>query len=1026
MKLLWAAYPRRGIWRFVSHCALLLWLLPTLGAAQQLSLRYYTTADGLGNMAVNALAQEPGGALWVGTENGLYRHDGETIRSVGVGSPQSIFSMVFGADGALWVGGRTGLYRRNGDRFVAAQASGDEAWSVLRGANLAALADGGVLAVGIEGRLWRVTANGEGVHREPALPTAEVPSKLHALAVRSILVARDGAWWFGCGDALCRWQDKQLARWGPADGVPQAEWRGLMEARDGSIWARSDRHVVRRVAGAARFANVTPQGLRHGTLYRWLPLSEDQAGRVLTSGDDGVFRWEAGHWRHFGGGNGLTEDGIRAIFPDRDGDVWLGTVGHGLAHWRGYANWSSWSIRQGLPSDTVWSVADDGSGRVWIGTDRGVVSTESNGRKLVREAPTITGQVGHMVADGRGGMWLATFGGALYHGRTGAPWRLMTGVDTTVQVGSLLAVNGVLWIPTAQGLFSAPLDGSGPLRRHNELDALVSGSDRRINAVCQVADSGVIWLGTGSGLLQFDPQRGFVRPQIEGLVATKSVVYLACGAGRVWLRTAIDRQLLRIDLAQVGGLRAERVDAPQIIGRHFFSMLEDSRGWLWIGTDAGVVRWNGKDWRRFDESNGLAWNDCNQGALAEDAQGSIWVGTSRGVTRIGGPERMTASAPLVLTLAAGKLGSVDLVPGRRGEIPWSTQPLELQWEVPFFTNRQAQHTRYRLHGRDDAWSDITRSELRYAGLGPGSYSLELVAVNDDMAQHSQLLVLDFEIAPPWWQSSLAWGAVLTAALLLAYAGYRMRVRRLIQNQSELEAQLEERTRDISERKRMAQSLEESQLLLRQLAARNEDAREDERRNLKREIHDELGQYLSALRLGISVVDIQLEKVHSPLREQTLRLIDVVDSTIKVVRHVVAALRPSALELGIVSALEWLAQECSGRSGIQCELRIPVDDLNMDDKRATAVFRIVQESLTNVLRHAQATQVKISLEREDDRFLLEVQDNGIGFDPAWRKEASFGLISIRERALMLGGEVDISSVPGRTVIRVGFPARAGKR
>ncbi len=229
-------------------------------------------------------------------------------------------------------------------------------------------------------------------------------------------------------------------------------------------------------------------------------------------------------------------------------------------------------------------------------------------------------------------------------------------------------------------------------------------------------------------------------------------------------------------------------------------------------------------------------------------------------------------------------------------------------------------------------------------------------------------------------------------------------------------------RDITERKQMEHHLQESQVLLRQLASRNEAAREDERRHLKREIHDELGQYLSALRLGISVLDIQLGKIHSPLQEETQRLITVVDSTIKVVRNVVAALRPSALDLGIVSALEWLAQEYAGKTAIPCQLQVPDGDLYMDDKSATAIFRIVQESLTNIARHAQATRVEIALERKGDNYCLEVRDNGRGFDPALRKADSFGLVSIRERALMLGGEVDIASMPGRTAIRVHFPAQ----
>lgn len=1003
--------PGLRIRRRLGHCCLLLCCLPALAPAQQLSLRYHTAAEGLGNLGVNALVKEPDGALWIGTENGLYRHDGASIQRADGFSSQMIHSMVLGADGALWVGSRTGLHRRVGGKPLGAPVGDAATWSVRRGQSLAALSDGGVLVVGLEGTLWRVSTRDGIAAKEAALPPSVVAENPAAGDVRSILVTRDGAWWFGCGQALCSWQAGRFTRLGAADGVAPGEWLGLLQTRDGALWARTASHVLRRRPGAAHFADHTPEGLRQGSTYRWLPLSEDLAGRVLTSGDEGVFRWEAGRWRYFGSGQGLTEDGIRAMLADRDGNVWLSTTGHGLVQWRGYAEWQSWTVRQGLPSDMVWSIADDGAGRLWIGTARGVASHDGAGESWAREAPRVTGQVGSMVADGHGGMWLSTFGGDLYHGRHGGPWRAMA------NGGRLLAVDGELWIAAAdRGLFTTPLDGSGVVKRRDELDRLLTGSDRRVNTACRVKGSDVVWLGTGGGLLQFDPVRGFTRPQVAGLSADNGVAYLACGAGRVWLRTVAGQHLLRIDLARAGALRAEPMPTALLKDRRVYSLLEDHRGWLWAGTDAGVVRWNGRDWRRFDESNGLSWNDCNQGALAEDAQGAIWVGTSRGASRIADPERLGSGPPLKLRLTQARQGERQLVAGRRTELPWSTLPLELRWEVPLFSNRLAQHTRYRLRGRDDAWTDIRSGELRYAGLGPGRYSLELVAVNDDLGQSSEPLVLEFDILPPWWQSQAVRGAAAAAFLLLIYTAYRLRIRRLMQQQNALEAQ-------VQERERMASRLEESQLLLRRLAALNEDAREDERRHIKREIHDELGQYLSALRLGIAVVDMQLADSQSPLREKTQRLIGVVDATIQVVRNVVASLRPSALELGIVSALEWLATEYCERTSVRCELRISEADIDMDDKRATAVFRIVQESLSNISRHAQATQVKISLGLRQDSYVLEVSDNGLGFDPELRKDKSFGLVSIRERVLMLGGTIRISSVPGRTVIRVRFPVHA---
>ncbi|MDR7308659.1 PAS domain-containing protein [Rhodoferax saidenbachensis] len=217
--------------------------------------------------------------------------------------------------------------------------------------------------------------------------------------------------------------------------------------------------------------------------------------------------------------------------------------------------------------------------------------------------------------------------------------------------------------------------------------------------------------------------------------------------------------------------------------------------------------------------------------------------------------------------------------------------------------------------------------------------------------------------------------------------------------------------DITERKRMEYDLKESQHLLRQLAARNETAREDERKHFTREIHDELGQHLLALRLGLSVMDLQFGATNASLHEKTQRLIEMVDTTIKVVRNVVASLRPAVLDMGIVSALEWLVGAYSERTGIQCELNVSEDEVPLDDARSTAIFRVVQETLTNIVRHAQANKVEITLERNETNYFLEVRDNGQGFDPSIRKEKSFGLVSIRERALMQGARLMYAACRG---------------
>ncbi|HEY1148006.1 MAG TPA: response regulator [Pseudoduganella sp.] len=231
-------------------------------------------------------------------------------------------------------------------------------------------------------------------------------------------------------------------------------------------------------------------------------------------------------------------------------------------------------------------------------------------------------------------------------------------------------------------------------------------------------------------------------------------------------------------------------------------------------------------------------------------------------------------------------------------------------------------------------------------------------------------------------------------------------------------------RNITALKESERRLSESQQQLRQLALHSDAVREEERKYLTREIHDELGQYLSALRMGVSVLEMQFGSDNPALAERTRALTGLVDSTIQVVRNVVSRLRPGALSMGIVPALEWLIEQFMENDGAICQLHVDEARIELDEARAVELFRIVQESLTNVRRHAEASRVDVTLARDDERYLLEVRDNGLGFDPAQRKQQSFGLVGIRERALKLGGSVEITSAPGRgTRVCVQFPLRS---
>jgi PAS domain S-box-containing protein len=218
-------------------------------------------------------------------------------------------------------------------------------------------------------------------------------------------------------------------------------------------------------------------------------------------------------------------------------------------------------------------------------------------------------------------------------------------------------------------------------------------------------------------------------------------------------------------------------------------------------------------------------------------------------------------------------------------------------------------------------------------------------------------------------------------------------------------------RDIRALKEAEQRLQESHDVLRELAARRETAREEERKHIAREIHDELGQILTALRMDVSMLRLKYAKTMPALLDDVQALVCTVDKTIQVVRDVVAELRPMVLDMGVAPAIEWLVAEFERHGRTACRLRVCDSAAVLDEQRATVVFRIVQESLTNIARHAEATQVDISLESDGSHYWLKVRDNGKGFQPARVRKASFGLISMRERALMLGGAVHIASQPG---------------
>jgi signal transduction histidine kinase len=235
-------------------------------------------------------------------------------------------------------------------------------------------------------------------------------------------------------------------------------------------------------------------------------------------------------------------------------------------------------------------------------------------------------------------------------------------------------------------------------------------------------------------------------------------------------------------------------------------------------------------------------------------------------------------------------------------------------------------------------------------------------------------------------------------------------------------------RDISGRKAAEEKLKAYSEQLRALSARLQSAREQEGTRIAREIHDELGSALTSLKWDLEEMDKMMSaagdqpelaalrgKLHAPMK--------LADTAIRAIRRIASELRPSILDdLGLVPAIEWQAQQFQERTGIICDCDCFLEKVELSEEQATAVFRILQEALTNVLRHAQATRVQIKINIENGHFALSVSDNGKGITESEKSEQqSLGILGMRERAHLISGEIDINSVLEQgTVILVQVP------
>ena len=236
-------------------------------------------------------------------------------------------------------------------------------------------------------------------------------------------------------------------------------------------------------------------------------------------------------------------------------------------------------------------------------------------------------------------------------------------------------------------------------------------------------------------------------------------------------------------------------------------------------------------------------------------------------------------------------------------------------------------------------------------------------------------------------------------------------------------------RDISERKKAQEELRKSNEQLRDLYRRLESAREEERTRIAREIHDEFGQTLTALKFDLVWMQKKLMKDQTLIFQKIESMSKIIGMAIQSIKKLSSDLRPGILDdFGLRAAIEWQAEEFEARTGNKCRVVLHVDEININSDISTAIFRILQETLTNIMRHASARRVDLELREDSDQLVFTVRDDGKGLSQAeMTAPQSYGLTGIRERAYSLGGSADITSFPGRgTTVCVRIPLKNGDK
>lgn len=972
----------------------------------------WDTPDGLPYSTVTSIAQDRDGFLWVGTLDGLARFDGVRFVRVGPDAPvgsyvRRVRSLLTDRHGQLWAGTSESLHRLESGSLT-------DCGPATRGVQGMAEDASGVIWLCSFGGLGMVK-DGKCTWLKPGAKDPGVPGFM-----LSICFDRDGRLWFtDDGSVKTYWQGKLSTElWG--NGEP-TQFRNVFIDRAGRVWTgtRGDLLWCRDgenwgpVEAAGKIsADGVPVFCESGTGDFWVGTRK------------GLLRRRAGEWKRFTMRDGLPSDDIRAIFEDRDGNLWLGTGAAGLVRLsrRGVV---SYRAHDGLTDDRVWAVQARPGGGLWVGMNdgrltigrQGVFLPDPEAQALPADTP-----VKAVLRTRDGVLWVGTFGSGL--------WRFYEGMGRPV------------W---AEGTFAGPADKVTALHEDRE---------------------GHLWVGTLNGLFRLKDKVALDQAPVftdVGQMLPEPVGGMLNSVQVTALGTARDGKLLvgyhGLGVARGVGpgmtwLREEQGLPSNLVG----ALHEDVDGTLWIGTAAGLCRWKDGKAHTFTREEGLV--DDRITTILEDDADNLWLGSSRGLMRVARKE--------FEELAAGRTASLQVFSIGRGEgmaseecsggfsaSGWKTEDGRLwfptaqglvmvnpaDWPhdpvppavfvdevradgrllashlagndkptAPLVLPRGARRVefsatalrfvapqqvlfRHRLDGLEKELSEAGRERsVTYRDLPPGDYRFHVIAANRDGVWNATGATFPFIVPAYFWETVWFRGLLIFAGMLLVAGGVRF-----------------------LETRRLRQKLERIE---------REQAVSRERSRIARDIHDDIGANLTQIAMLSELAQTDFEQ---PLeaRGHIDRIFTTAHTLARSLDEIVWAVNPANDSLeSFLTYICKFTQDYARTAGLRCRLHVP-DMLPAQPLSSTVrhhLYLTVKEALHNVAKYARATEVRVHLRYAGGALELAVEDNGVGFDPGGI-EPGDGLVNMRRRIEQCGGRFELESTPGAgTAIRFSVPVQ----